>query len=407
MPSSSGRGTGGDASAETTGPGAEPVPPRHSHSLTNGSAPPHRSHNLGRYTDLMRKAGVFRQAVLRWFRVHRRELPWRRQRDRSDPYRILVSEVMLQQTQVPRVTVIYERFLKRFPTLESLAQASNRDVLIAWRGMGYNNRALRLRDAARFILERTEVRISTCPSTCPPKPWRRGKSAGRSGKFEAPSFPKEMEELQKIPGVGPYTAAAIRNFAFNLPTPCLDTNIRRVLHRAFFGWENPDGSWKVSDKALLKLAEELLEIAVSNEPINQSTNKRRRFAADWHSALMDYGSLICTKKNPRWDICPLTKAGLMKAARSALRPPSPNPNPNPKREPGRFELGRFVPNRIYRGRIVDLLRTHHRGLPPATIGARVKRDWRTSDRRWLHMILQALIDEGLLTKRRRSYALAS
>jgi len=154
----------------------------------------------------------FVSEIWEWYARHKRDLPWRDLKEKDETqraYKILVSEVMLQQTQVPRVIVIYKRFLREFPTLRHLANASNREVILAWRGMGYNSRALRLRDAAITILE----------------------------EFDG-EFPKKMEELQSIKGIGHYTAAAIRNFAFNLPTPCLDTNIRRVLHYQFVGKES-------------------------------------------------------------------------------------------------------------------------------------------------------------------------
>ena len=161
-----------------------------------------------------------------WFDHHKRDLPWRDLRitdDAQRAYQILVSEVMLQQTQVARVITVYQHFLQLFPELQDLADASNKDVLLAWRGMGYNSRALRLRDAAKEIVQLSEV---------------------RSTKYEVRRnctfFPSTMNELTAIKGIGPYTAAAIRNFAFHLPTPCLDTNIRRVLHRAFYGPEHPE-----------------------------------------------------------------------------------------------------------------------------------------------------------------------
>ena len=233
---------------------------------------------------------IFVEELWTWFSTHKRSLPWRDLQSMGDTlraYRILVSEVMLQQTQVPRVQITFKRFLEAFPTLRDLAQASNREVLIAWRGMGYNSRALRLRDAAKTISE----------------------------DFDG-VFPKSMEELQSIKGIGQYTAAAIRNFAFNLPTPCLDTNIRRVLHRTFVGPENPDGTWKKDDRYLLGLAEEILEKAHSQRTTKNQKRKTKNLSADWHAALMDFGSLVQTKKNPRWDICPLTKKGICKASRT-------------------------------------------------------------------------------------------
>ena len=152
---------------------------------------------------------AFVEQIWKWYAVHKRELPWRDLKitdDTERAYQILVSEIMLQQTQVSRVKIVFKNFLERFPTLKDLANASNKDVILAWRGMGYNSRALRLRDAAKVICSQY------------------------SG-----VFPKEYDQLIQIKGIGAYTAGAIRNFAFNLPTPCIDTNIRRILHRAFVG----------------------------------------------------------------------------------------------------------------------------------------------------------------------------
>ncbi|HCB35833.1 MAG TPA: hypothetical protein DEP25_04280 [Candidatus Taylorbacteria bacterium] len=195
----------------------------------------------------------FQNKVLDFYRKRGRVFPWRNIRD---PYAILVSEVMLQQTQVPRVEIIFKRFLRSFPTLHALARASNRDVLLAWRGMGYNSRALRLRDAARCIVDRfrvTKLQVTgyssskAKPETCEPLSCH---------------FPMSLEQLTAIPGIVPYTAAAILNFAFNIPTPCIDTNIRRILHRVFFGPEKKDGTFAKGDKALLMVARELLEVAL-------------------------------------------------------------------------------------------------------------------------------------------------
>ena len=183
---------------------------------------------------------LFTETIWNWYSIHKRELPWRDLKD-SDPtaraYKILVSEVMLQQTQVSRVKIVFRDFLEKFPKISDLGSASNRDVLLAWRGMGYNSRALRLRDAAKAIVEQFEKK-----------------------------FPESMEDLLAIKGIGSYTAAAIRNFAFNIPTPCIDTNIRRILHRTFVGPENADGTWKKDDQFLLSLAREVLDTAISPPP---------------------------------------------------------------------------------------------------------------------------------------------
>jgi A/G-specific adenine glycosylase len=358
---------------------------------------------------------LFVDAIWNWYAEHRRTLPWR-DMDISDEderaYRVLVSEVMLQQTQVDRVKVLFVNFLERFPRLEDLARASNKDVILAWQGMGYNNRALRLRDCAKTILERTVM--------------DNGKLIMDNGAV----FPREMDELIKLPGIGYYTAAAIRNFAFNLPTPCIDTNIRRVLHRTFFGPENSDGTWKKSDGELLKLAGEVLGEAMQQAQCHPKRSRRmarcyqdklrrrmtrlpwfdsahhdkhsscdfHRSAAEWHAALMDFGSLVQTKTNPKWDECPLTQKGLMKAIKKNF------PKSIKKKlasEPGRKIAGKFVPNRIIRGRIIQALRGADAGLSVVQIGAQVCEDWDAKLHKiWLENLLTALEKDGLIMKKR-------
>ena len=333
---------------------------------------------------------IFVEELWTWFSTHKRSLPWRDLQSMGDTlraYRILVSEVMLQQTQVPRVQITFKRFLEAFPTLRDLAQASNREVLIAWRGMGYNSRALRLRDAAKTISE----------------------------DFDG-VFPKSMEELQSIKGIGQYTAAAIRNFAFNLPTPCLDTNIRRVLHRTFVGPENPDGTWKKDDRYLLGLAEEILEKAHSQRTTKNQKRKTKNLSADWHAALMDFGSLVQTKKNPRWDICPLTKKGICKASRTVetrrgrvsggSQETRQRRVSTQRREPGRFVGSRYVPNRIFRGKIVEELRDATKGLELLELGKRVCLDWNPlKHRKWFKGILGKLQEEQMIEGRSGRYLL--
>lgn len=282
---------------------------------------------------------------------------------------------MLQQTQVSRVQVIFVNFVRQFPTLHHLAAAANRDVLLAWRGMGYNSRALRLRDAARTIADRYNG-----------------------------VFPREMSVLQDIKGIGQYTAAAIRNFAFNIPTPCIDTNIRRILHRTFVGPEYPDGSAKRGDDFLLKIAGEVLEAAVDGTGEHDARN--------WHAALMDFGSLVQTKRHPRWERCPLTEKGLMVTtprsfSRVQKEADSLSRAHRSVREPGRKISGRFVPNRLIRGRIVEALRDAPSGLSLHVLGRRVAADWSTVRHGiWLKGILRTLQRDALIEERTGSYFLA-
>ncbi|MCL4078270.1 A/G-specific adenine glycosylase [Coriobacteriia bacterium Es71-Z0120] len=182
----------------------------------------------------------FRAAVLEHYRVSGRDLPWRRTRD---PYAILVSEVMLQQTQVARVAAKYEEFLRAFPSVEALAGAPLADVLRAWSGLGYNRRAKALHEAAKGIAERHGGRV---PST--------------------------YEELRALPGVGHATAAQVLAFAFGVAVPYLETNIRAALIHWFFPDEHG-----VPDRALMPLVEATLD---------------REDPRTWYYALMDYGAAL-------------------------------------------------------------------------------------------------------------------
>ena len=180
----------------------------------------------------------FQRVILDWGRRNRRDMPWR---DTRDPYKILVSEVMLQQTQVSRVIPKYEEFLREFPTVEVLADASQSNLLRTWQGLGYWNRALRLRDAARMIVS----------------------------EFDG-EFPQDTATLMTLPGVGPYTAGAVACFAFGSSEPFLDTNIRRVYLFFFFPGEDD-----VPDSRIMEIARR----AVWTED-----------PREWGYALFDYGA---------------------------------------------------------------------------------------------------------------------
>lgn len=310
---------------------------------------------------------IFASELWDWFERHKRTLPWRDLREKNldhKAYLILVSEVMLQQTQVSRVIVLYKKFIQLFPHIEDLSRASNSEILIAWRGLGYNNRALRLRDTAREIVH---------------------KYGGK--------FPRDMDELQKLPGIGHYTAGAIRNFAFGIPTPCMDVNIRRILHRFFIGPENPDGTWKKSDRELLPLSEEVMTEALL---------MKRGTSADFFAALMDFGSLVCTKNNPKWDLMSKQLQSVCMAyGKEIIRTKKVN-----KKEPGRMMAGRFVPHRIFRGKIVEALRDAPRGLTRDAVGHAAIADWSMDDHAaWLEGLLQKLAHDGLVEKKGKKYRL--
>jgi len=185
-------------------------------------------------------------ALLEWYRTDRRDLPWRNTRD---PYRILVSEVMLQQTQVARVIPRYLQFLERFPTVEDLAAAPLRDVLAEWHGLGYNGRGRRLWEAARAV------------------------TVG--------GWPADAASLRSLPGVGPYTAAAVASLAFDERVPAVDTNLRRVIGR----WVGRPLSGRA-----------LRDAAVGLVPAE---------SAAWNQAVMDLGATLCRPEGPRCGECPV------------------------------------------------------------------------------------------------------
>src|SRR5216683_4573312 len=194
--------------------------------------------------------------LLTWYAAEQRELPWRAT---DDPYAILVSEMMLQQTQVERVLPKFQQFLATFPTLAALAAAPTADVISAWVPLGYNIRAVRLQSIARQVIAEYDGCI-----------------------------PDSIEELLKLKGIGRYTAGAIACFAYRKQVSTVDTNIRRVLQRIFLGLEHSEP--KLNDVQALALAEQVL-------PAGEAYN--------WNQALMDLGATVCTSSNPQCVRCPL------------------------------------------------------------------------------------------------------
>lgn len=190
--------------------------------------------------------------LLNWYAQNARDLPWRHT---TDPYAILVSEVMLQQTQVDRVIPKYIAFLETFPTLHALAAAEPGSVIRLWAGLGYNSRAVRLHELAQQVVDK------------------------HGGKL-----PATEGELRDLPGIGPYTAAAVACFAFGQPSPVFDTNVYRVISRLAFGVTAPS-------------RREVEPIAAALLPADN--------ASAWQQGLMDVGATICTTANPRCMLCPL------------------------------------------------------------------------------------------------------
>jgi A/G-specific adenine glycosylase len=268
-------------------------------------------------------------AVRAWYDPRRSLYPWRT--DPPDPYAVLVSEVMLQQTQAARVVPRFEAFVERFPDVGALARASRADVLRAWAGLGYNRRALALHHAARVIVERFDGRVPDDPAV-----------------------------LRTLPGVGPYTAAAVASIAYGVPVLAVDVNVRRVVSRVTMCDERG-----VADAALLLLD--------------------RRDPGAWHQAVMDLGREVC-RPVPRCSVCPL-----------ARRCPSCDatlPRHTSTRQ------SRFAgSNREARSRVLAALRDRRSsgvvGLTRAA-GIAIER---------VRPALDALVRDGLVERRGRSYRL--
>jgi A/G-specific adenine glycosylase len=359
--------------------------------------PPPEDNNLG--DGAIARRALAWNALLAWYAAEgRATLPWRHTRD---PYAILVSEVMLQQTQVERVLPKYHAFLEQFPTLTDLAAAPVADVIRAWAGLGYNMRAIRLHEIARQAVERYG---GTLPGT--------------------------LEELQRLKGIGRYTAGAIACFAFGLPVATVDTNIRRVLWRVFRGVE--PAVWP-AESAFQRQMLEIAEWALPQEP--QSA------AYDWQQALFDLGATVCLARRPLCERCPLTGccAAYAEAARVTLFPSGEavarlrderaalaearvardtQANATPRKvaesrgsyradAPGTTDKpGKSRPpaqpftstSRYFRGRVVATLRDLPSGatLSLAALGPRLKPEYTAADYPWLRGLVERLARDGLV-----------
>ena len=224
---------------------------------------------------------LFRRRLLSWFSKHARPLPWRRTRD---PYRVLVSEFMLQQTQVCRVEQYYPRFLKRFSSVDQLARATPRAVREAWDGLGYYARARNLHQLAK------QVSGVGC------------------------RVPDDPQELVKLPGVGRYTAGAVACFAYEKPVPAVDTNVGRVIARVFWGHERGkgEGGRGKDDRRLWDLAAAIVP-------------KNGKRAWKFNQAIMELGALVCVARKPRCGECPVRaqcKTGRRRDVKGDARPRS-------------------------------------------------------------------------------------
>jgi len=210
---------------------------------------------------------TFTRNLLRWYGQHARDLPWRRTRD---PYRVIVSEFMLQQTQVSRVSEFYPRFLKRFPTVYDLASATPKAVREAWEGLGYYARASNLHALSRVVRKTMNGRL-----------------------------PDDPEDLDELPGVGRYTAGAVACFAYEKPVPAVDTNVKRVLERVF------------GTKDVWGLAAEIMP-------------KNGKRAWRFNQAMMELGALVCVARTPRCPECPVRSECRTGRAEARTRPRTRN-----------------------------------------------------------------------------------
>lgn len=292
--------------------------------------------------------------LLQWYATAGRDLPWR---GINDPYAVLVSEIMLQQTQVERVIPKYRQFLETFPTLQDLATAPTAAVISAWVPLGYNRRAVNLQAIARQVVQDYAGRV-----------------------------PNTVEELLKLKGIGRYTAGAVACFAYRQQVATVDTNIRRVLHRVFFSLEYPQP--QLNDAQMLALAEHAL-------PPGEAYN--------WNQALMDLGATICTSTAPRCEQCPVqaTCRAYAEMGQQSLFPTGAVLRQVRKvaEKKASYQTQPFTSsNRYFRGRIIDLLRSLPVGsrISLAALGSYIKQGFGDEDLPWLQRLVEGLAKDGLL-----------
>ncbi|WP_136688307.1 HhH-GPD family protein [Halorhabdus amylolytica] len=286
--------------------------------------------------DLPDDLDAIRSALIEWYEVDHREYPWR---ETDDPYAILVSEVMSQQTQLERVVDAWADFLDRWPTVEDLAGADRADVVSFWsaHSLGYNNRAKYLHEAATQVVSEYDG-----------------------------EFPESPDELSELMGVGPYTANAVASFAFNNGEAVVDTNVKRVLYRAF-SIPDEDAAFEDTAKVLMPDGESRV----------------------WNNAIMELGGVAC-EKTPRCDVagCPWREWCDAYASGDFSAPDVP--------EQTTFEGSR----RQMRGRVIGALREHDH-LAIDDLGPKVRVDYAPegdgeADREWLRDLLEDLTDDGLV-----------
>ncbi len=286
--------------------------------------------------------GDVTRKLLLWYRKYGRDLPWRKTRD---PYKILVSEIMLQQTQVSRVIDFYVKWLGIFPKCKSLANATNLQVLKAWSGLGYNRRALVLRDIAREIVDQ--------------------------------GMPTSEDEWRALKGIGPYTAAAVSLFSIRERTFPIDTNTRRVVGRIFLKHLFPDPR---RDDEIRKVAMKYLMQSSKFDDVVQ--------------ALFDLANTHCTKV-PTCDTCPLRD--VCKSSKTFLSGKVDTPKRMIKKANERKHRDKRYPDRIYRGRILKTVQTSNR-VPISKLGPIIDPHFDAKlDTAWLEAMLKRLEKDGMVS----------
>jgi A/G-specific adenine glycosylase len=296
----------------------------------------------------MKNVKRFHKAALGWYTLNGRTFPWRSERD---PYRILISEMMSQQTQIFRVIGYYERWLRVFPTVSALAAAAKSDVLREWSGLGYNSRALRLHALAQTVV------------------------AVHNGKI-----PRTVESLLLLPGIGRYTAHAVVCGALRKAVPVVDVNIRRVFSRVFFEIQTADE---------MQTDNEAWTIAAAVLPKDE--------AFRWNQSLMDIGALFCTSRSPKCLLCPLQKFCL-----SACSPVFMMPSAKKTKKEPSFK---GIPRRLYRGRILKLL--HTGPMSENDVAERLWPEFGDDETEWLRHVLAEMEKSELIERRGKIISVAA
>lgn len=279
--------------------------------------------------------------ILAWYAKHGRDLPWRKT---TDGYAIFMSELMLQQTQVDRVIPLWEHWLKLFPSWKALAEAKTADIIQAWAGLGYNRRALYAREAAKQICSQ--------------------------------GLPKNETEWLLIKGVGPYMAAALAAFIQHERTLVIDTNIRRVIGRAFLEIAFPDPK---DDDVIRENLESLIPAKGKHWDIPQ--------------ALMDIASAHCFNRKPDCEHCPLKTSCLSRTFFAS------HPDAKKVKRASREKIHeeKAFPDRIYRGRILQLVREHGK-YEIAHLGAKIDPAFSVRDQEWIERMVARMLKDGLVEK---------